>query len=688
MNREQLIESLSYMEKFQVIPDSLYDIIHHKRKKKNKAYTAGADRRFRSCLEYDSPNIKMRNIFLSHFAFSIAASLSVRSLIKPSISQLSDMLQIIGYTPEQMNEYVQSYIEIGIEPGIIPSQNLQQFVFLLSRALYDTLSDNSEWRRKKRRENNPALIRLQKLTKYMKDNELLFTDDLTFKTEAYDTYVVNHADSVVKIESIYAEKNEALKLINSYLDRIKDDRDREVSRLMDKMLDPTKPPKFAPFANPIIDIGINEITNLSQTTRGDGAFSAAAVMAKELNKMMEIGEKILPDEVKAVIKRETQEFDRITNATDEVLENIDEQLDNLKKASCEKMIYEDTIAVAEEAYQAIVAGNDEIFKLKIGRYIWHDFMTQCNLPMPVVDFEELEDEEDWDYICTQTNGKMGLKIFNEYDLINLKTDNISKEETVTLPISAALSKYSNRPVWSNLYIRKSHIKRFKEAGCSDRKARDLAIVLGTLAFVDKIENTDYYTEYDNLFDLGYSSVINTIEKTVTEKVPAVPPTVTDKEKEELERSLKQQRKENQSCRHEINNLQRKVESLQQELEQMKHQRQESEISEEEAAVTKEKISFPYRTKLKVVIYGGFDVFHRSLLKLLPDVRIIEVSAHVDLKPFKNADIVFLQINKTDHASYWSVCDACKGAGVPYLHLNYSSAKKCAEVMVEEINKIG
>ncbi|MCD7956313.1 MAG: hypothetical protein LUG93_11315 [Lachnospiraceae bacterium] len=98
----------------------------------------------------------------------------------------------------------------------------------------------------------------------------------------------------------------------------------------------------------------------------------------------------------------------------------------------------------------------------------------------------------------------------------------------------------------------------------------------------------------------------------------------------------------------------------------------------------EAVQYPYHTKLKVVLYGGFDVFHRELL---PDVRIVEITAHIDVNPIRNADIVFLQINKTDHSGYWTVCDACKNSQVPYIHLNYASARRCAGVMVEEIEKL-
>lgn len=112
------------------------------------------------------------------------------------------------------------------------------------------------------------------------------------------------------------------------------------------------------------------------------------------------------------------------------------------------------------------------------------------------------------------------------------------------------------------------------------------------------------------------------------------------------------------------------------------------MPEEPEPAEPETVEYPWRTSFKVVLYGGFEIFHRELMKLLPDVRIVETGSHIDINPIRNADIVFLQINKTDHSGYYTVCDACKSSGVPYIHLNYASAKRCAGVMVEEIKKLG
>ncbi len=106
----------------------------------------------------------------------------------------------------------------------------------------------------------------------------------------------------------------------------------------------------------------------------------------------------------------------------------------------------------------------------------------------------------------------------------------------------------------------------------------------------------------------------------------------------------------------------------------------------EPETQEEPIEYPYRTGLRIVLYGGFEVFHEELLKLLPDVWVVEYAVHIDTTAVQNADIVFLQTSKTAHSGYDTVCDACKSCGVPYIHLNYAGARRCADVIVREIRK--
>ncbi|MCD8104464.1 MAG: hypothetical protein LUF35_05560 [Lachnospiraceae bacterium] len=288
-------------------------------------------------------------------------------------------------------------------------------------------------------------------------------------------------------------------------------------------------------------------------------------------------------------------------------------------------------------------------------------------------------------------------------MANLKLTAEQAMEDVTLPLSSVLSKYAGMPVDTSLYVRKSHIRMFKDAGYSDRRARDFAVVLGVMANIYKLESYAFTTPYEDLYDAGETEAELTEKKNDGQsplnhrQIPELPiaderpetdegsttdgNNAADARIESLEKDLKQARKENQSYRHEISTLQRELERLQHQLTERKQLEEEwVEIEKEEAP----EIKYPYRTKLKVVVYGGFDVFHRELKKLLPDVRIVETSSHIDVKPFQNADIVFLQINKTDHSGYYAVCDTCKTSGVPYIHLNYAGAKRCADVMVREI----
>ncbi|MCD7919351.1 MAG: hypothetical protein LUG45_04640 [Clostridiales bacterium] len=228
---------------------------------------------------------------------------------------------------------------------------------------------------------------------------------------------------------------------------------------------------------------------------------------------------------------------------------------------------------------------------------------------------------------------------------------------------------------------KSLIRKFKEYGCSDRKARDYAVIVATLNQVDLLEEKDFR------FATEYPEPKEKTENKSPEKITDARLQQEISAREDAERALRQAQKENQISRHEISTLQREIERLQNRLAEKEQAAERLESKEGTEDAERDVIQYPYRTKFRVVLYGGVEVFHREFLKLLPDVRVVETLAHIDINPIRNADIVFLQINKTDHSGYWTVCDACKSSGVPYIHLNYASAKRCAGVMVEEIQKI-
>lgn len=691
MNREAFLERLSYLEDYHAVPDEFYETMQYK-KKRPKNYSLATDSRFVSkCFEYASSKEQGHDIFLTYVSFSIAANMSLCCLQQPSLSELKEMLKIAGYTPDQMDQY--THRQNGIEPEHAPVPRLQPVVFLLAHAIEDAISDKSEWRRRKRYEANPALNRLQKLTAYMEEKKILDLDDwMIERTSAcYETFVLRHADNILKRRIITLEMDEAFGLVKNRVEQIDSNRDREITKIM---RNPGKK-NFAPLANnPMAAPSAQDMAALMRSAT-DGTLTIA-----DVDKLFKQQKASMPLEVKAAINRAEEEFNKVSSAYDRVLEKTDDMFDELQEEEKEQMRIDYLPFVATGAFRAIAAGEDEIFKLEIGRYIWQDFMTQSTIPLPVLPHEELEDEGEWNEIAAEDNGRLALKIYNEDDLVNVATTDEQGTENVIMPLSAMLAMYAYRTVPTNLYVRKSYINLFKDEGFSDRKARDFAVVMATLASMEQIESANYTLPYENLYDFGEESVAEGV-KTVADETKnnqeqqepsksrkEEPQQESDGRVEELQKALNLARKANQSCRHEISLLEREVERLKGLLEEKKSAAVETEEEDDtEETASEVKFDFPFRTDLRVVVYGGFEVFHRELLKLIPGIRIIEPSSHVDVKPLRNADIAFLQINKTDHSNYWAVCDACKNAGVPYIHLNYASARRCAEVMVTEIKKI-
>ncbi|MCD8154659.1 MAG: hypothetical protein LUF78_08250 [Clostridiales bacterium] len=643
MTRDTLLERVSYMKDYHAVPDELYELLNHRRKSQ-KNYSAGKDPRFASrYLDYASPKGKGLDVFRTYVSFSIAASLSLTCMQQPSQSELLHMLKIMNYTPEQMEKYVHQ--PNGIEPDYVPAPQLQAAVFLLTHALDDVLSDKSEWRRKKRYEENPALKKLQELTAYMEENNLLeFSDSVNngtgeiegldelleglngsgvtgveelkkkIRPNRYEAFVLHHADYLLKRRSISVEMDEGIRLVNDRLEQINSKRDRKLRRIAKNPGKKT----VVPFANPVSEPAQEELSDLLKSLHAGNS------SMEQVDQFLERKRASIPQEARAIIDKSDREFEKIARSFNKILENVDAMRDEITADEEKQMRFDFLPYVAEDAFRAILSGEDEIFKLEIGRYIWQDFMTQSTISVPVLLFEDLEDEDEWNDIATEDNGKLALKVFDEDDLMEVRTDSSNGMEGVTVPLAAALSKYAGRTVWPNLFIRKSYIKLFKDAGFSDRRARDFALVLATLASVDRCESANFELPYGKLYD--FIEEERAAEEKVEENKEETQPQSADLKINELEQDLKQSRKANQTCRHEIGVLEREVERLKRLLEEKDRMAEKENVVVEddaEEAVPVVQFKFPYHTKLKVVVYGGFEVFHRELLKLIPDVRVIE-----------------------------------------------------------------
>lgn len=388
MNRDTFLERLSFMQDYTIIPDEFYEI-SGQRKKWQKKYNAGSDPRFLSYMGYASVKDKNHDAFLSSLAFSIAANLSFNCLKQPDGSQLKEMLQISGYTSEQMEEYVRQYN--GLEPEMVPSYRLQSDVFLLTHVLNDTLADESEWRGRTNQKSgkkpvvNPSLKRLRNLVSYMKDHELLVCHELSSdenKTNAYENYVIRHAGLIIKRKCVFYEMDKALRLLEEHKDKMKADRDRVIIRLL---ANPVKSAAMnAPLANPVGEALSFEDRQALNSVLGIGK----KVPESDIQSVIDRCKKTMPPESLAVIVKYEREYDDLMDTFDHIQQNADAANDAIKAEQDEWMHCECLPAVAEEAFKAILDGDDDIFKLKIGCSIWRDFMTQSNLPVPVMQSEE------------------------------------------------------------------------------------------------------------------------------------------------------------------------------------------------------------------------------------------------------------------------------------------------------------
>ncbi|MCD7745740.1 MAG: hypothetical protein LUI13_10745 [Lachnospiraceae bacterium] len=718
MTREELIEDLSDLRDYHTVTQRTCDFLKLDLLRKDDHYNAGNDSRITDWFDYLSPTEKDFSKYIDFFAFAVVANLSRFGMRVPSKDEMQQMLEISGYTGEEMKEYLKP--TLSRKASCISAKRMVPTVCLLARVFAEAMMDKSEWqgyKKGKKKKNytpvpNPFMQKLQSLVAYMEENRLLFLDknqDEAEDQKEYTRFVVNHSRFMCRLSCIHKE----LRLVTDEIERqqraLAKETTQEMKRLIKKQsrLDTpngnpsksgsVKPPLMAPLASPSASLpqipqmpSPEELSAMMQTSQRY-SYSSRTSRSRDLdiNSLRD-----MPPEIEALFKR-MEEFDDLAGSLHEECWRLSDQLTEENSAERAAFVSDEyAYELAMAVFQAIRNG-DEIYKLKVGRIVMEDLIAVSDIPLGSAFSTELEDDDDWDYVFTECNGKLALPVIKEGECLTFPLDEKVESFQYTMSISAMIARYAERPFEAPLYIRKSLIKKFKDCGCSDRKARDYAVIVATLEKLNELEKDDlrFADDYPDSKEKKKEKTETPEEKMDTRVRKEIAA------REEAERALRQAQKENQNCRHEISTLQREIERLKKQLAEKEpsSKNTENEAEDTEAgtpgALTKtggaagESITFPYQTKLRVVLYGGFEVFHRELLKLLPDVRVIEPTSHIDVNPIRNADIVFLQINKTDHSGYWTVCDACKISGVPYIHLNYASAKRCAKVMVEEIRKI-
>lgn len=244
----------------------------------------------------------------------------------------------------------------------------------------------------------------------------------------------------------------------------------------------------------------------------------------------------------------------------------------------------------------------------------------------------------------------------------------------------------------DLAINKRFMAILRAGGLSKKEARDLAVAAAVLKYKRCFADPAHpalsraLSEGATVAELQAERCAN-----CTAAAQASAKATDNDEIDKLRKQIRGLESDLKDSRHQLAEKKREIASLTSELDEARklndaYARELSGIDEEDTHEDSS-VKFPFDFNEDVVIYGGFPKFQAALSKLMPNVRFVQhTSSAIDPTPLRNADIIFLQTNFMSHGAYWDVCGIAKNYNIPYYHLNYASAKLCAEFMVEKINE--
>ncbi len=236
MTREELIEELFDLRDYHTVSKKTCDYLKLDLLRSDYHYSAGNDSRVAELLEYISPTEADFPQYIDYTAFTIVANMSRFSMHVPTDDQMLQMLEISGYTGEEMRQYVRA--GMPRKASCISATHLVPLVCLLSRVLADAMMDKSEWqgyKKGKKKKNytptpNLSMQKLESLVEYMEQNDLLYLDVLD--GEAYTEFVCNHARFMCRLSCIRKE----LKSVSDAIERRQRDFSKEAMREMDRLI--------------------------------------------------------------------------------------------------------------------------------------------------------------------------------------------------------------------------------------------------------------------------------------------------------------------------------------------------------------------------------------------------------------------------------------------------------------------
>ena len=143
-----------------------------------------------------------------------------------------------------------------------------------------------------------------------------------------------------------------------------------------------------------------------------------------------------------------------------------------------------------------------------------------------------------------------------------------------------------------------------------------------------------------------------------------------RERNELRRSMDQTREEAEREHRELVDLRELVFNL---------ERGEDTEEREET----EKVTFPYETQKRTVVFGGHDTWLKAIKPMLPAVRFVDKDMKPNADLIRNADVIWIQPNAISHAAFYGIMDVARMHKKQVRYFATASAEKCARQLAEE-----
>lgn len=130
-------------------------------------------------------------------------------------------------------------------------------------------------------------------------------------------------------------------------------------------------------------------------------------------------------------------------------------------------------------------------------------------------------------------------------------------------------------------------------------------------------------------------------------------------------------------------LEKQIEDERKELHALREIIFNSQSTDDNQSVDKKFISFPYKAKKKIVVFGGHNTWRAEIKNKLPNVRFIDKDMPPNFEMIKYADIVWIQPNAIAHSFYYRIKDMVAKHDIPIKYLTHPGTTKCAEQIAKD-----